>query len=88
MMMYHPIKLGCKMISSSADIVETVASDLMSPHCDPELEDNKPIFLHDILANDDASPYQFPLEEILMGQCSCKKKKKSSNKLTPLRMEM
>ena len=58
MMMYHPIKFGFKKISSSADVVETVILDQMSPHCDPELEDSKPIFLHDTLASDVASPYQ------------------------------
>ena len=46
-----PSKFGCKMVSSSADIVETVIFDQMSPHCDHELEDRKPIFLHDILAH-------------------------------------
>ena len=56
--MYHPVKFGCKMISSSADIVETVIFDQMSPHCDPELENSKSIFLHDTLAHDVASPYQ------------------------------
>ena len=30
----------------------------MSPHCDPELEDSKPILVHDTLAHDVASPYQ------------------------------
>ena len=30
----------------------------MSPHFDPELEESKPIFLHDTLAHDVASPYQ------------------------------
>ena len=58
MTMYHPIKFGCKKIRSSADMVETVISDQMSPHCDPELEDSKTIFLHDILAHDVASSYQ------------------------------
>ena len=50
--MYHPIKFGCKKISSSADMVETAIFDQMSVHCDPELEDSIPIFLHDILAPD------------------------------------
>ena len=50
--MYHPIKFGCKKISSSADMVETVISDQMSSHCDPELEDSKPIFLPDPFAHD------------------------------------
>ena len=59
-----PSKLGCKKISSSADMVETVISDQMSPHCDPELEDRKPIFLHDILAHDVASPYQIQLQKV------------------------
>ena len=61
MMMYHQIKFGyknLKKISSSADMVDTVISDQMSPHSDPELEDSKPIFLHDTLAHDVASPYQ------------------------------
>ena len=44
MVMYHPIKFGCKNISSLADMVETVISDKMSPHCDPELEDSKALF--------------------------------------------
>ena len=55
--MYHPIKFGCRKISSSADMVETVIVDQMSPHTDPELEDSKPIFLHDTLAHDVASQY-------------------------------
>ena len=53
MMMYHPIKFGCKKISSAAGMVETVIFDQMSPHCDPELEDSKsscmtlwPIMMH------------------------------------------
>ena len=64
MMMYHLIKVGCKKISSSADMVEIVISDQMSPHCDPELEDSKPIFLHDTLAHDVASPYQVWLQKV------------------------
>ena len=52
MMMYHSIKSGYKKISSSEDMVETVIVDQMSPHTDPELEDSKPIFLHDTLAHD------------------------------------
>ena len=39
-------------------MVEAVISDYMNPHCDPEFEDSKPIFLHDTLAHDDASHYQ------------------------------
>ena len=57
-MMYHPIIFGCKKISSSVDMVETVISDYMSPHCDLKLEDSKPIFLPDTLAHDNAPPYQ------------------------------
>ena len=64
MMMYHPIKFGCKKISSSADMVETVTFDQMSPHCDPELEDSKPIFLHDTLAHHVASPYYVWLQKV------------------------
>ena len=45
---YHPITtFGSKKISSSADMVETVISDYMSTHCDLDLKDSKPIFLHD-----------------------------------------
>ena len=64
MMTYHPIEFGCKKISSSADMVETVISDIISLHCDPELEDNKPIFLHDTVAHDVASPYQVWLQKV------------------------
>ena len=32
-------------------MVETVRFDQMHPNCDPELEDSKPIFLHDTLAS-------------------------------------
>ena len=60
-----PSKPGCKKISSSVDMVEeTVISDRRSPHCDPELEDRKPILLHDILAHDVASLYQIWLQKI------------------------
>ena len=62
--MYHPIKTGFKKIISLAHMVETVISDQMSPHCDPELEDSKLIFLHDTLAHDVASPYQVWLQKI------------------------
>ena len=43
MMVYHSIKFGCKKISSSADMVETVISE----SCDLDLQDSKPVFLHD-----------------------------------------
>ena len=59
-----PSKFGCKQISSSADMVETVISDQMSHHCDPELEDRKPAILRDILAHDVASPYQVWLQKV------------------------
>ena len=62
--MYHPITCGCKKISSLADIVKTVIFDYMSPHCDPELEDSKPISLHDTLAHDVPSPYQVWLQKV------------------------
>ena len=45
-------------------MVVTVISDYMSPHCDPELEDSKPIILHDTLAHDDALPYQVWLQKV------------------------
>ena len=57
-MMYHPIKFDRKEISSSIDMIGTVISDYMSPLYDPKLEDSKPIFLHDTMAHDHASPYQ------------------------------
>ena len=57
-MMYHPIKYGCKKISSSVDMVETVKLGYMSHHCDSEQADSKTIFLQNILAHDDASPHQ------------------------------
>ena len=58
-----PSKFGSKKISSSADMTETVIFDQMSPHCDPELEDRKLIFLH-ILAHDVTSQCQVWLEKI------------------------
>ena len=63
-MMYHPLKIGCEKISSSVDMVETVISDYMSPQCDLDLEDSKPVFLHDTLAHDYASPYQVWLQKV------------------------
>ena len=60
MIIYHPIKFGCKNISSSADKVETVIFDQISP----ELEESKPIFLHDTLAHDVPSPYQVWLQKV------------------------
>ena len=63
-MMYHPIKFGYKKISSSADMVKTVIFDQMSIHCDTELDDSKPIFLHKTLAHDAASPYQVWLQMV------------------------
>ena len=63
-MMYHPIKFGCKKISSSVDMVETVIFDHISPNCGLDLENSKPIFSHDTLAHDAASPYQVQLQKI------------------------
>ena len=63
-MTYHLIKFGCRKISSSADMVETVIFDQMSPHCDSELEDSKQIFLHGTLAHDVPSPYQVWLQKV------------------------
>ena len=57
MMMYYPIKCGCKKISCSVGIVDTVILDYMSLRYDPKLEDSI-IFLHDTLAHDNALPYQ------------------------------
>ena len=63
-MMYHLINIGCKKISSSADMVDTVIFDQMSPHCDPELEDSKPILLNDTFAHNVASPYHVWLQKV------------------------
>ena len=63
-MMYRPLKLGCRKISRSVDMVETVISDYMSPHCDLELEDSKQIFSHDMLAQDDTPSYQVWLQRV------------------------
>ena len=62
--MYHPITCNYKKISSSVDMVETVISDQISPNCDPELQDSKPIFLHDTMAHDVASTYQVWLQMV------------------------
>ena len=43
-------------------MVYTVTIDWMSHHCDPEHKGNKPIFLHDTLAHDDAWSYQVWLQ--------------------------
>ena len=51
--MYYTIKFGCKKISNPADTIETVIC-----------EDSKPIFLHDTLARDDASPYRVWLQKV------------------------
>ena len=71
MMMYHPTKCSSKKIRSSADMVETVISDQMSPHCDPELEDSKPVFLYGTLAHDDALPYQVWLQKVQQWRKYC-----------------
>ena len=59
-----PTKFACKRISSSVDMVETVISDFMKPHCKLDPEDSKPILLYDTLANDDASPYKVCLQKV------------------------
>ena len=40
-------------------------SDNSSPNCDLELEDSKPIFLHDTLAYDGVSLYHVWLQKVL-----------------------
>ena len=57
MTMYYSVKFGSKKSSTSIDMVETVIYDYTSHNCDHDLEDGKPIFSHDTLAHDDASPY-------------------------------
>ena len=62
--MYHQVKVGHKKISSSIGMVEAVTFDYMSLHCDPKLEDSKPVFLDGTLAHDDASQYQVWLQKV------------------------
>ena len=64
---YHLIKFGCQKISSLADMVETVIFDQISPHCDPELEDNKPIYLawHSLVSEGSAAEEYLPGEHSL-----------------------
>ena len=62
--MYHPNTFVCKKISTSLDMTETVIFDNMSPHCDLELEDSKPIFLHDTLAHDDSPSYRVWFQKV------------------------
>ena len=64
MTMYYPIKCGCKKISSSVDTAQSVIFDKMSPHYDLNPEDSQPIFLHDTLAHDDASPHEVWLQKV------------------------
>ena len=52
-------------------MVETVIFDYMSPHCDLEFENRKPIFLHDTLTDDEASPYQVWLQKIQRFRIYC-----------------
>ena len=56
--------MALKKIGGSVDMVGTVIRNYMSPQYDHELEDSKPIFLHDTLAHDDASPYQVWLQKV------------------------
>ena len=56
MMMYHQTNTGFKTISSSEDIAKAANFDHMSPHSD-NLQDSKPVFLHDTLSHDDAPQY-------------------------------
>ena len=72
--MHHPIKFGCKKISSSVDMVETVLFDYMSPHCDLDPEDSKLIFSQDTLACDDVSPYQVWLQKVRQLKRYCPEK--------------
>ena len=57
MMMCHQTKFRCRRISSSEDIRKSYFENMIL-HCDLNLEDSKPIFLKDNLADNDASPYQ------------------------------
>ena len=46
----------------------------MHPHCDPDLEDNKPIFLHDALDDDDESPHQVYLKRLSSSEATVQTK--------------
>ena len=50
--------------NTPTDTVETVMFDCMNPHCDPELEEIKPIILYNTLASDDVLPYQVWLQKV------------------------
>ena len=56
-MMHHDTKFGNKMFNSLEDII-WINTDILTLCCDPDLENSKPNFPHDILAHDDASQYQ------------------------------
>ena len=53
---YQQTKSSCKRINSSKERVDSFHLQI-SLHCDLDLEDRKPIFLHDTPAQDDASPH-------------------------------
>ena len=59
-MIYTQIEIGCKRLTGLElikDIAETVIFDYISPHCDLDLEDRIPFFLHDIPAHGGAPQY-------------------------------
>ena len=58
MMLYYQTKSGCKQTSDLKDTVETVTFYYINPCCDLDLEDSKPIFLHDTPPHDNTPPYQ------------------------------
>ena len=45
-------------------MIETVITDRKSPHCDIDVENSKPIFLHYTLAHDNASQHQAWLQKV------------------------
>ena len=57
MMMYHNTKFGNKMFGGLKGIIWT-NTDILTLHCDLELERNNPIVSQDTLAYDDVSPDQ------------------------------
>ena len=57
MMKHHNTKFGNKMFGTLEDIIWT-NTDILTLHCDLELERNNPIVSQDTLAYDDVSPDQ------------------------------
>ena len=53
---------------------------IISPHCDPDLEDSKAIFLHDTPAQDNVSPCQVWSQKINSSEDIVRKRRKKEKK--------